>query len=373
MSGFLWAALMFLVAISPLIIFHELGHYWAGRWCGVRAEAFSIGFGRELAGWTDKRGTRWKIGWLPLGGYVKFAGEYEIDGSPAPKQPFDGFETARLWQRSLIVLAGPMANFLLAFVLIAGVYGSVGQQVVTDEGPVMTTTVRLIERGSAAEAAGVQADDRVIAINGEPMNDFMAIRERVMASANQPLRMQLLRAGGTLELVVTPSLAPGIDKTGNAVQRGHIGLIPQFAYARVPLWRVPMLAAADIGHSVYLAATTIAKIFTGAVTPKALGGPLQIARIAGTASDYGPVVFVQFMAFISINLGFMNLLPVPVLDGGQLALYGIEAVRRRPLASKTRETIFRTGLAMLMALFVFVTINDLGSFGLQKLLADLIG
>ncbi len=366
MTTIIWSALMFFAAVGPLIIFHELGHYSVGRWCGVRAEAFSIGFGREVAGWTDKRGTRWKIGWLPLGGYVKFAGEYELDGSPSPRQPFDGFETAKLWQRALIIAAGPVANFVIAFFIYCALIVAVGE-------PFIGNGIGEVVPGSVAQAAGFKAGDQVLAVDGVTTTDFDSIRATVTAHPNQLLHFTVKRNGQVIAREAKPALAQNMDQFHVKSVGGHLGLAPKLE-VRHPAWyAVPGAALHRLVNKIVLIGTVVGKIFTGQLSMSLMGGPIQSAKVAAEAASYGGIVFADFIAFISINLGFMNLLPVPVLDGGHLALYGVEAVRRKPLTAKTRETVFRTGLVMLMTLFVFVTINDLGSFGVWKSLAGLIG
>lgn len=350
---------MFLCAVGPLIIFHELGHYWAGRWCGVRAEAFSIGFGKAIAGWVDKRGTHWRIGWLPLGGYVKFAGEYELDGSPSPRQPMDGFETARLWERAVIIVAGPLANFVIAFFIYCALIAALGE-------PVVGNKIAAIERGSVAEAAGFKLGDRIQSINGQATPDFVSIRAIVSSHPTAVLRFKVSRAGALVDLTATPRLGPSLDPLGGNAKVGHIGLGPQIDVVHPAWYAIPGAALAEVGKLIAMIGTVIFKICTGQLSAGLIGGPVQSAKVAAEAASYGWIAFIEFIAFISINLGFMNLLPIPVLDGGHLALYGIEAIRRKPLTPKTRETVFRTGLAMLMTLFVAVTIKDLMPFGLWK-------
>jgi regulator of sigma E protease len=354
-----WSALMFLCAVGPLIIFHELGHYWAGRWCGVRAEAFSIGFGKPIAGWTDKRGTHWRIGWLPLGGYVKFAGEYEIDGSPSPRQPIDGFETARLWERALIILAGPVANFVIAFLIYCALIAALGE-------PLIGNKVAAIEKGSAAEVAGFKLDDRIQSIDGKSTPDFASIRTQVSSHPNEVLHFKVERGGALIDLTARPSLGPNLDPLGGSAKVGHLGLGPHIEITHPAWYAIPGVALADVGKKIGMIGLVIFKICTGQLSASLVGGPIQSAKVAAEAASYGWIAFVEFIAFISINLGFMNLLPIPVLDGGHLALYGIEAIRRRPLTPKTRETVFRTGLVMLMTLFIAVTIKDLSPVGFWK-------
>jgi len=373
MSSILWQAVVFLAAVGPLILFHELGHYWAGRWRGVRAESFSIGFGQEVAGWTDRRGTRWKIAWLPLGGYVRFAGEYELDGSPSSLQPFDGFETAKLWERALIIAAGPVANFVLAFIVLCGVLIAYGTPLITPQGVTMSNVVRVVEEGSPAARAGLEAGDRIVSIDGTATPEFDSIRNRVIGHANVPIHIDVLRGDHHLIVVATPSLGSTIDRQGHKGVGGHLGLVPDVAYQPVTTLMAPVLAAKIIGNTIAMIGLTIGKIFIGQIPFTEIGGPLQTAHRAAEFASYGAFEFLNLIAFISINLGFMNLLPIPVLDGGHLALYGIEAIRRKPLNAATRERVFRTGLVMVMTLFVVVTFNDLASFGVWKQLAGLIG
>ena len=364
---------MFLCAVGPLIIFHELGHYWAGRWCGVRAEAFSIGFGQPIAGWHDKRGTHWRIGWLPLGGYVKFAGEYELDGMPSPRQPFDGFETAKLWQRAVIIAAGPVANFIIAFLVLCVIVGISGEPVMKNGLPIVSTTIAQIEPHSSAQLAGFKRGDTVIAIDGQAVSDFMVIREKVMAHPKQVMHFNVRRGTESLIIAVTPDIAKATEQAKPTAPRGHIGIVPVFATQPVAPYAIPGLALRGVANWTLMIGDAIGQMVTGRIPLSSLGGPLQTAQVAGEVATGGAVDFLTLIAFISINLGFMNLLPVPVLDGGHLALYGLEALRRKPLSAKARENVFRTGLAMLVTLFVVVTINDLGSFGVWKSLAGLIG
>jgi regulator of sigma E protease len=317
-------------------------------------------------GWTDVRGTRWKIGWLPLGGYVKFAGEYEVDGSPSPKQPFDGFETARLWQRALIIVAGPAANFVIAFLIYCVLIAAVGE-------PFVGNKIGAVVPGSVAQAAGFRPGDRVYAIDGRAIRDFDTIRATVSAHPGQALRFGVQRGTARLIIIAKPALAENMDEYHMKSVGGHLGLAPGYELRHPAWYLVPGAALAHVTKMVAMIGAVVGKIVTGQLPASLMGGPLQSAKVAAEAASYGVIVFADFIAFISINLGFMNLLPVPVLDGGHLALYGVEAVRRKPLTPKTRETVFRTGLAMLMMLFVFVTINDLGSFGVWKQLAGLIG
>ncbi len=364
---------MFLCAVGPLVIFHELGHYWVGRWCGVRAQAFSIGFGTELFAWVDKRGTRWRVAALPLGGYVRFAGEYELDGSPAAHQPFDGFETAKLWERALIIVAGPAANFLIAFLALCALLVATGEPVIRNGLPITSPVIASVEPDSPAQLAGFKSGDRIVAVDGHATNDFPAIRALVVARPNQAMQFVVRRNAQVLRLGVTPNVLPAFAGQPAKPAQGHLGIVPVIVTQPIPAYEIPGRAARDVVVEIATIGMVFGKLFTGQIALTTLSGPIQTAHVVGQIASNGPIDFLAVAIFISINLGFMNLLPIPVLDGGHLALYGIEAVRRRPLSPRAREQVSRVGLVALMTLFVFVTINDLGSVGVWHALAGLIG
>lgn len=359
-------ALIFIVAVGPLIIFHELGHYWAARWCGVRSEAFSIGFGPELMAWVDQRGTRWRVAALPLGGYVRFAGAYEPDGAPSKRQPFDGFETARLWERAVIVLAGPVANFILAIALLIAILAIWGQ-------PSLTNVVGKVSPNGAAQAAGIHAGDQITALDNTPTPDFSTLREAVQHRSGATVRLTVMRDGHPITIDATPKVGATLDEFGTKVTRPLLGVEPRLETVYPPLYMTPWLATRDVVQTVGTIFMVIGKIVSGQLSATLLGGPVSSAKVATEAASYGLRSFLSVMAFLSINLGFMNLLPIPVLDGGHLALFGLEAVRKRPLSPRARETAFKTGLAILMTLFLFVTFNDIGAFGALAKLAHLNG
>jgi regulator of sigma E protease len=366
--------LSFLLVIGPLIFVHELGHYFVGRWFGVKADAFSIGFGREILGWTDRRGTRWKIGWLPLGGYVRFAG----DMNP-PSQPSDDwlalpaeerartFQAKALWKRFLIVAAGPVTNFLLAILIFFGFVLAIGQ-------PRTPPVIAVVDPGSAAQAAGILPGDRVVRVDGQAIGHFEDVAPHVIWRAGQPLQVEVVRDGRPLAFSIVPKKAVEKDQFGNEFHKGILGIAP----AGVVIEPVPAHQAlgASVGmtwHVVKLTVQGIGQIVTGRQSIKELGGPLKIAKFSGEQASLGWLSFIWFLAVISINLGFINLLPIPLLDGGHLLFYAIEGVRRKPLRPEAQEWAFRTGLAALLALMIFVTLNDLASFGLWQKLGGLIG
>jgi regulator of sigma E protease len=371
--GFFWTVLSFLLVIGPLIFVHELGHYFVGRWFGVKAEIFSIGFGREVAGWTDRRGTRWKLAWLPLGGYVKFAGDMNPASQPSPEwlalppeERARTFQAKPVWQRFLIVAAGPVTNFLLAILVFAGLLLALGE---ARTPPV----VGAVEQGSAAAAAGIAPGDRIERIGGSSVRRFEDIGRLVILHPEEKLTVSFVRDGRPMEVVAVPSPLIERDRFGNEFRKGVLGV-----RSGTPVF-VDVSAGQAVTGAVritYQVVTTtidgLIQIITGRRSVKELGGPLKIAKFSGEQASLGVIAFISFIAVISINLGFINLLPIPMLDGGHLLLYLVEGVRRKPLRPEAQEWAFRTGLAALLALMVFVTVNDLASFGLWSKLGGLI-
>lgn len=372
--GILMTIVSFLLVIGPLIFIHELGHYFVGRWCGVKAEAFSIGFGREIAGWTDRRGTRWKVGWLPLGGYVKFKGDMNPASTPSdewlmlpPEERAETFQAKSVWQRFLIVAAGPITNFLFAILVYVAVFASFGE-------PRTPPVVAGVEQGSAADSAGFAPGDTIVSINGVRVSRFEDIATFVRIRPGERLSFEIVRSGEPLQVQATPRENVERDEFGNEARLGRLGIAPA-AQVIVPLAPGEVVGAAlqQTSDTVKMMVVTLGQVITGTRSVKEMGGPLKIAQISGQQATLGWIDFVWFMSLISINLGFINLLPIPLLDGGHLAFYAIEAVRRKPLKPEAQEWAFRTGLAALLALMIFVTLNDLASFGVWAKLGGLIG
>ncbi len=363
--------LAFLAVLGPLIFLHELGHYWVGRWCGIRADIFSIGFGREVAGWTDRRGTRWKVGWMPLGGYVQFAGDADAVGTPslptgAPPVP-GSFAAAALWKRALTVLAGPAANFLVAIVILAGFALSFGKFSIP---PVVGT----IKPASPAAVAGLRAGDRIVSIDGRAIDGFVDIPMAVMHRPGERLAIVIERGGAQRTIALTPAKVVERDRFGNAVESAKIGITPASGRSvPVSLAEAPGVAVHQAWGMTRQMAEVVGQLLTGNRSVKDLGGPLKIAKASGEQASLGFAALIFFAALISLNLGFMNLLPLPMLDGGHLLFYGIEAVRRRPVSVATQHYAFRLGFVALAGLMIVVTFNDLASFGLFEKLAGLIG
>ena len=362
----------FVCALGPLVFFHELGHYLVARLFKVPAEVFSIGFGRELIGWTDKQGTRWKIAWLPLGGYVKFVGDMGPASTPAdlahiPEHLRDrAFQLRPVWQRFLIVLAGPVANFLLAIVILAAFFAFVGTPA--------SNIVSAIQPNSAAAGAGIQAGDRILSVAGMSTPTFEDIFRTVAVRPDETVIVAVERDHIVHDVRVRLKTDVLKDTTGQPSKRGLLGVYPRIEVREpVSVVRAVPMAVDYTGRMTRSIVDGIVQLVRGRVSPKQLGGPIKIAQIAGQGAAQGPLPFVGLLALLSINLGFINLLPVPILDGGHLFFYVIEAVRRRPLSAQALDWAFRGGLALILALLVFVTFNDLGSLGLWNQLQRLIG
>ncbi|MBV9840359.1 MAG: RIP metalloprotease RseP [Sphingomonadaceae bacterium] len=373
--GFFFSALSFLLVIGPLIFIHEFGHYIAGRACGVKADVFSIGFGRELFGWTDKRGTRWKVAWLPMGGYVKFAGDMNGASQPSadwlalpPEERRRTFQAKAIWQRFIIVLAGPATNFLFAITVFAAIFATWGE-------PRTPPVVASIVPGSAAVRAGFEPGDRILAIGGRGIVRFEDIAQIVTLHPRETLDFRISRHGAERDILAVPDAEVLRDNFGNETRAGKLGIAagPGGEMVRLGPVEVVTESVRYTFNAVGMMVDTLRQIVVGERSTKELGGPLGIARIAGQQASLGWFDFVLFMTMISINLGFINLLPVPMLDGGHLFFYIVEAVRRRPVGARVQEWAFRSGLALLLTLMAFVTLNDLASLGLWQRLAGLIG
>ncbi|MEO5494328.1 MAG: RIP metalloprotease RseP [Sphingomonas sp.] len=364
----------FLLMLGPLVFFHELGHYFVGRWFGIKADVFSIGFGRELTGWTDKRGTRWKISLLPLGGYVKFAGDMSPAGLTDPdwlalpaEERAKTFQSKPVWQRALVVLAGPFANFLLAFLIMLGFTLAYGQNTTTTEiGSVMPK--------SAAASAGLQRGDRITALSGREVGKFEDMVLFIAIRAGQPVRVDFDRGGQKMSRDVVIGTDHRKDQFGNTQDIGLLGVGPAaMTITPVGALEAPGVALRAVTDIVGVTAEALGQLVTGQRSVKEMSGVVRMAKVSGEQLTLGWVAFVGLAAFISINLGFINLLPIPMLDGGHLLFYAIEAIRRRPVTPEIQEWAFRGGLAAILLLFLVVTFNDLGAVGLWQHLAGLIG
>ena len=373
--GLLLTIVAFALMLGPLVFFHELGHYFAGRIFGIKAEVFSIGFGSEVAGWTDKRGTRWKLSWLPLGGYVKFAGDMSAAGLTDPawlELPADQrsrtFQAKPVWQRAIVVAAGPVTNFILAFLILLGFALAYGD----DRTP---STVGVVEPGSAAQSIGLQSGDRITSIGGRSMSTFEDMLYYVRGRAGQQVHIEFDRKGVAMERDVKIGEAHEKDAYGNEQPGiGRLGIGPTHPiFVRVGVLEAPGVALRELGNLLRVTGEGLGQLLMGQRSVKDMSGVVGMASVSGQQLELGIAPFIWLIAFISINLGFINLLPIPMLDGGHLLFYAIEAVRRRPVTPQIQEWAFRGGLVAILALFVVVTFNDLDKAGLWRHLAGLIG
>lgn len=365
---------IFLLVITVLVFVHEMGHFLVARFFKVKVDAFSIGFGREIVGWTDKHGTRWKIAPFPVGGYVKFAGDANATSTPADvpadmpmSEQKQLFQNKPLYQRALVVAAGPLVNFLFAIVVFAGLFMTLGQ-------PYSEPLVTEVAEPSPAFTAGFEPGDRILALNGGSVESFEQVRDFVVVRPNVQIDVTIERGGERKILSVTPRLDRQRDRFGNEFERGLVGL---YASNPASIKRGPI-------ESVYYATITTGRqmqnmldglwqIISGRISVDQLSGPVRIAKLSGEVASVSVTGLIQFMAFISISLGLVNLFPIPMLDGGHLLFYGYEALRRRPPSLKIQELAMYAGLFAVVGFSMFVTWNDLKTLkvweGLSKLVS----
>jgi len=355
----------FLFVLSLVVFFHELGHFLVARWCGVRILVFSIGFGPEIVGFNDRYGTRWKIAAIPLGGYVKFFGDENAASVPDTERlaEMDDGEKSQSFvfqpvaKRAAIVLAGPMANFLLAIVIFAGIFMFYGKQS-------MTARVDSVQPDSAAAAAGFQPGDLVMAINGGAIGDFADMQRVVSESAGATLNITVDRKGTQLVLKATPALKEIKDNFGNVHRIGILGITRSTApedlkFQPVPAPRAVWMGVQETWFVIDRTLSYIGGVVVGRESTDQLGGPIRIAQMSGQVATAGFVALIHLAAVLSVSIGLLNLFPIPLLDGGHLLFYGIEALRGRPLSERAQEVGFRIGLAIVLMLMIFATFNDI--------------
>jgi len=371
-SPYLFTVTMFLFVLTILVFVHEMGHFWVARRNQVRVEVFSVGFGPELYGWTDRLGTRWKISAVPLGGYVKMFGEND-DGKDestplTPEERAVSFQHKRLGQRAAVVVAGPLANYLFAIVVMAGLYSISGI-------PRPLAAVGEVVAGSAAEEADLRAGDRILSIDGTEITWFEDLRRIVTGKPGVLVELGILRDGARIIVRATPKAVETEDESGGGTAHGRLGVRPDSNHVAHERQNPLMALWMGVEWSVSLTGkmlSYIGQIFTGSQEADQLGGPLRIAQMSGAICQVGPVDCIFFMAALSVNLGLINLFPIPMLDGGHLAFYFVEAIRGRPLGRRTQEYGFRFGLILVLLLMIFVTWNDLVQFKVIEFLKDLI-
>lgn len=354
----------FLFVLTLVVFFHELGHFLVARRCGVRVLVFSIGFGPELFGFNDRHGTRWKVSAIPLGGYVKFFGDENAASVPDPaalaamteEERRHSFVHQPVARRAAIVVAGPLANFVLAIAIFAALFMVFGK-------PSTSARVDAVQPGSAAEAAGFKPGDVVLTINGRPIESFPDMQQIVSTSAGETLEFEVDRGGLKVPLKATPALRESKDRFGNVHRIGVLGITRSPSPEDTHFQPVGPGKALELGvqKTWFVAERTLSYIggvISGREAADQLGGPIRIAQVSGQVATEGLPSLFSLVAILSISIGLLNLFPVPLLDGGHLLFYGIEAARGRPLSERAQEVGFRIGLAIVVMLMIFATYND---------------
>jgi regulator of sigma E protease len=355
----------FLFVLTIVVFFHELGHFLVARWCGIRVLTFSLGFGPELAGFNDRYGTRWKISAVPLGGYVKFFGDDNAASVPdhaaaaamSESEKKDSFIGQNVGARAAVVAAGPVANFILAIAIFAIIFMVVGKQ---------TTTARVdaVQAGSAAATAGFQPGDLVLSIDGDKIGSFADMQRIVSVSSGEPLKIVVERKNSEITLKATPQLKEIKDNFGNVHRLGVLGISRSMAAGDIKTEKLGPFGAVTLGAQetwfvVDRTLSYIVGVFAGREAADQLGGPIRIAQVSGQVASAGFVALIHLTAVLSVSIGLLNLFPIPLLDGGHLLFYGIEAIRGRPLSERAQEVGFRIGLAIVVMLMIFATFNDI--------------
>ena len=363
----------FLILIMIVVFIHEYGHYYFAKKYGVGVTDFSIGFGKEIFGWNDKSGTRWKLCWIPLGGYVKFFGDRNVfsqaDQEELIKQYNDQdrkklFVLKPLYQRVLIVFGGPLANFILALVIYFSFYTFIGK----DFTPAV---INEVQKDSPAMIGGLKQDDIILEIDGNEVQSIMDVSKYITMSSADIIDFKVKRFSDEIILRVKPNTVLGEDNLGNKIQKRMVG-IKLGAYNNeinhVKLGPVKALyhAANEVIYVSTASLKYIGSMIIGKADTSQLGGPIRIAKLSGQVAEFGVLAFISMMAYISISLGLVNLFPIPMLDGGHLMFYTFEKILRRPLSQKTQEGFFRIGIFLLLTLMFFTTFNDLKDLGVLQ-------
>ena len=366
-QGFVLGTLVpFLFVLTVVVFVHEMGHYLIGRWCGIGVKAFSIGFGPELFGFYDRRGTRWKLCAIPLGGYVKFVGDMNATSSQPSTEELESlteaeravaFHTQPIWKRAATVVAGPLFNFLLTIAVFAVLFSLYGR-------PVLEPTVAEVTAGSPAQKAGIQPGDRFVKVDGSKVETFADVQRLVSGRAGDAITFTMLRDGKEIDVTATPEPMEQQDALGNKIKVAVIGVVnsTELGQARVVTYNpVGAVGAAieETGHVIQRTGQFLQRFVAGREDRCQLGGPIKIAKMSGQAAKLGFEWLVQLVAFLSVGIGILNLLPIPPLDGGHLLFYGVEAVIRRPVSERTMEMAYRTGLLLVLGFMGFVFWNDL--------------
>ncbi|MCQ8240273.1 RIP metalloprotease RseP [Rhizosaccharibacter radicis] len=356
--------------LSVLVFIHELGHYLAARWRGVHVEVFSIGFGKPIVTWHDRVGTEWRLCWLLLGGFVKPHGfEVAADASPevrASWQPGRTFHDKPVGSRAIVIAAGPAFNFILAILLLTGVFAIAGRPVEVQKLSDVPPVVGEVSADSAASRAGLHPRDRIEALDGTAVASFDALQKQVLAHGGQSVTLRVLRDGQTMEVPAVLGGTQGAGRLGIAAslvsRTEHLSLPRAFVAGTAATWRITQGTAAGLWQ-----------MLTGRVAASEVGGPLRIAQMSGQFAAAGWVSLLTFMAILSVNLGLINLVPLPILDGGRLLFYAVEALLGRPIPRRIQEASFRAAFALIACLFLFVTVNDVTQLNLFGWLRGLAG
>lgn len=353
-----------LIVLTAVVFVHEMGHFLVARWCGIRVAAFSIGFGRELIGYTDRRGTRWKLSAIPLGGYVRFEGDENVVSMPDPEvlaatPPSERnglFHFAPLWKRFAVVAAGPAANFLLAILVFASVFALIGR-------PHMLPIAETVVAGSAAERAGIKPGDRIISVDGNTIESFSELQSIIMLSADETLSLIVERGGEQVGLTAIPERQEQPDRMGGTHRVGVLGITAgAFNFERDDPATALIHGVRETGLIIDRTLLYIGRLLVGKESADQLSGPIRIGQVSGVAMSSGGVAgLVYLAAVLSVSIGLFNLFPVPMLDGGHLFFYLIEALRGRPLSPRIQDLGFRIGFALVIMLFIFVTFNDIAN------------
>jgi regulator of sigma E protease len=364
-NGLVGYVVPFLFVLTIVVFFHELGHFLVARWAGVRVLTFSIGFGPELLGFNDRHGTRWKLSAIPLGGYVKFFGDESEASTPSTaalstmsqEDRKVSFHHKKVGPRAAIVVAGPVANFLLAIVIFAGLFTFFGK-------PSASARVDTVQAESAAAAAGIQPGDVITAIDGTTIESFSDMQRIVSTRAGQALNLAIKRGDSNIVIRATPNLREVKDNFGNTHRVGVLGITRASSPEDATNTKVDPITAIGLGvkETWFVVDRTLAYIggvFAGREAADQIGGPIRIAQISGQVSTIGMAALIHLAAVLSVSIGLLNLFPVPLLDGGHLMFYAVEAVRGRPLSDRAMEMGFRVGLALVLMLMIFATYNDI--------------